>query len=95
MAGGAASLQRHLSRCDSDRRLRPLPATAAADRCRGRGLEAAGDWRRSLVKRDRKGKWHVSTVSTASTGSTESTVSSYLTASPAQSAGKVCLQKSV
>lgn len=71
VAGRAASLRRHLSRCDSDRKLAPQPAAAAADRCRGRGLEAAGDLRGSLVKRDHKAKWHVSTGSA---------VSSYLTA---------------
>lgn len=71
VAGRAASLRRHLSRCDSDRKLAPRPAAAAADRCRGRGLEAAGDLRGSLVKRDHKAKWHVSTGSA---------VSSYLTA---------------
>lgn len=37
VAGGAASLQRHLSRCDSDTKLGPRLAAAAADRCRGRG----------------------------------------------------------
>lgn len=50
---------------------------AVADRCRGRGLVAAGNLRRSLVKRDLEVKWHVSTGST---------VASYLIAIHAQSA---------
>lgn len=59
-SGRAGSLLRHLSRCDSDRKL-PSRSAAATDRCRGRGLEVAGDLRRSVVKRDHKAKWHVST----------------------------------